>query len=116
MRRRRIGWPKSPSIGYKNSEPLRHRHPCDLIEAIVHNPKQVEQLDPTKHVVRISHSVGERKRVMIVDSAKAHNLKVLNPRITRTTEPSEPESDDLGVPESDKESAPSNKNESEKGI
>ena len=96
MRRRRVGWPRRASVGYKSPESLRHLHPSGLAEITVHNTNEIEGLDPSKHAVRIGRTVGERKRIGILDRARALNLRVLNPRRTRT----------IGTPELEQPEAP----------
>jgi large subunit ribosomal protein L32e len=48
-------------------------------EVAVHRPKDLEGLDPKFQVVRIGHTVGERKRLTILERAKEIGIKVLNP-------------------------------------
>lgn len=96
MRRRRSGWPRKASVGYKCPESLRHLHASGLAEVLVYNADGVEGLTPSEHAVRISHTVGERKRIGILDRARALNIRVLNPRRTRT----------LGIPELERPEAP----------
>jgi large subunit ribosomal protein L32e len=79
MRRRRRGWPKSVSVGYKMPEKLRHLHPSGFREVNVSRVEDLERLDASQCVVRISHTVGERKRVAILDRARELQIRVLNP-------------------------------------
>ena len=57
---------------------MRGRHPSGFIEVLVHNPKEIEGLDPEKHAIRIAHGVGTRKRKEIVALADDKNIRVLN--------------------------------------
>jgi len=116
MRRRRTGWPQRPSIGYKSPEHLRYLHPCALIEKIVNNEKEMDELDPKKHAVRIAHSVGEKKRLAILDRAQALELRVLNPPSVRAPEPSEPEPDQIGKPEPSESSTADNVEENREKV
>lgn len=86
MRRRQRGWPKSVSIGYKTTEELRHLHPSGLREAMIHRPTDLEKIDPKNFAVRIGHTVGEKKRVAILDRARELEIKVLNPGTPRRQE------------------------------
>jgi large subunit ribosomal protein L32e len=86
MRRRQRGWPKSVSIGYKTTEELRHLHPCGLREVVIHRPTDLEKIDPKNFAVRIGHTVGEKKRVAILDRARELEIKVLNPGTPRRQE------------------------------
>jgi len=46
---------------------------------MVWRPKDLEGIDPKTQAARIAHTVGERKRVDILDQAKKSNIRVLNP-------------------------------------
>ena len=46
---------------------------------MVHKPSDLEGLDADIHAVRISGSVGARKRQLIIAEADAKLLRVLNP-------------------------------------
>lgn len=49
-------------------------------------PKDLEGLDPKLDVARIGHTVGENKRVKIIDEAKKVNIRILNPGVKKTSE------------------------------
>jgi len=86
MRRRQRGWPKMASIGYKTPENLRHLHPSGLREVLVYRAPDLDKLDAKTCVARIGHTVGEKKRVAILDRARELEVKVLNPRVSRREE------------------------------
>jgi large subunit ribosomal protein L32e len=69
----------SPRIGYKNSAAVRFMHPCGSIEVMVHNPAQLEGIKGA--VIRIGGSVGNKKRIAIVNRASELKLRVLNPGV-----------------------------------
>jgi len=68
----------SPSIGYRGPALVRGLHPSGFSEVLVHNPKQVEGLDPKTQAVRIAGGVGLKKRAVIVAAADEKGLRVLN--------------------------------------
>lgn len=86
MRRRQRGWPKSVSIGYKTPNDLRHLHPSGLREMIVYRAADLDKLDPKTYVARIGHTVGEKKRVAILDRARELEINVVNPGVSRREE------------------------------
>jgi len=86
MRRRQRGWPRSVSVGYKTAENLRHLHPSGVREKVVHRTADLEKVDPKNFAVRIGHTVGEKKRVAILDRARELQIRVLNPGISRREE------------------------------
>ncbi len=66
------------SIGYRGPVETRGLHPSGFREVLVHNPKQLEGLDPGKQAVRIASAVGMRKRKQIEQAAADKGLRVLN--------------------------------------
>jgi hypothetical protein len=46
----------------------------------------LEHMDPKTQAVRIAHTVGENKRVQILDQAKKANIRVLNPGVKKEAE------------------------------
>jgi hypothetical protein len=66
-------------IGYAHPKAIRGGHPSGLKEIMVWRTKELESINPKTQAVRIAHTVGERKRVEILDQAKKANIRVLNP-------------------------------------
>jgi len=93
VRRSKEGWPPVVKIGYARPKSIRGRHPCGLDEVIVFRPEDLEHINPKTQVARIAHTVGENKRVQILDQAKKANIRVLNPRVKKAAEvtPAAPE-------------------------
>ncbi|MEM2205200.1 MAG: 50S ribosomal protein L32e [Candidatus Hadarchaeales archaeon] len=73
------GKPAVVKIGYRNPRELRGLHPCGLREVLVSRPEDLEGIDPSTHAVRISSTVGKKKREQILSRARELGLKVLNP-------------------------------------
>lgn len=46
----------------------------------------MQGLDPKVHVCRIAHTVGEKKRVQILEEAKKINIRILNPGLKKAAE------------------------------
>jgi len=86
IRRSKNGWPPVVKIGYSRPKATRGNHPSGLSEVIVHRPKDLEKIDPHKQVARIAHTVGENKRVQILEEAKKANITVLNPGLKKPAE------------------------------
>jgi len=78
MRLRLKGRPPVVDIGYRAPAAVRGLHPTGLEPVIVANTKDLERLDPAKHIVYIASSVGLRKRLEIVKTAKAKGFRVAN--------------------------------------
>jgi large subunit ribosomal protein L32e len=73
------GWEVSPNVGYRGPRMARNLHPSGYREVIVHNLEELEGVDPKKYAVRIAHTVGTRKRMLILGKTEELGLKVLNP-------------------------------------
>jgi large subunit ribosomal protein L32e len=86
IRRSKKGWPPVVKIGYSRPKATRGKHPSGLSEVIVHRPKDLEGIDPQKQAARIAHTVGENKRVQILEDAKKANIRVLNPGLKKPAE------------------------------
>ncbi len=67
-----------PSIGYRGPREVRGFHPSGFQEVLVHNPREIEGLDPDRQAVRIAHGVGARKRGLIERACDDKGLRVLN--------------------------------------
>jgi len=86
MRRKIKGWPPMVSTGYKGPKAARGLHPSGFREVLVHNVKEICEVNPTIQVARIAHTVGKKKRLLMVAEAKKRKLQILNPGIEETGE------------------------------
>ena len=71
-----------PTPGYGSPAAVRGFHPSGFCEKLVHNLQELEGIDAKKIAVRISASVGMRKKILVVKKAQQLGLKILNPAIT----------------------------------
>jgi large subunit ribosomal protein L32e len=83
VRRSKSGWPAVVKIGYSHPRATRGMHPSGLREVMVWRVQDLEGIDPKTHVARIAHTVGENKRVQIIDEAKKKKIRILNPGLKR---------------------------------
>jgi large subunit ribosomal protein L32e len=86
IRRKIKGWPAGVSIGYKGPKVARFLHPSGYREVIVFNVQTLAAIDPKTQAARISHTVGKRKRALIIAEAKNLNIKILNLKVSKETE------------------------------
>ncbi len=86
IRRKILGWPPGPSMGYKGPKVARFLHPSGFREVIVYNVADLSAIDINTQAARIAHTVGKRKRALIIEEAKKLNLKILNLPISKETE------------------------------
>ncbi|MEM4080059.1 MAG: 50S ribosomal protein L32e [Metallosphaera sp.] len=77
------GFPKPVMIGFRAPKSIRYLHPSGLREVVVNNVGDVEKLKDVRQtvIVRISSSVGLRKRLDIIKRANEIGLRVCNGEI-----------------------------------
>lgn len=86
MRRKIKGWPPMVSTGYKGPKVARGLHPSGLREVLVHNVEELTLVDPSVQAARIGHTVGKKKRTLIIAAANEKKIRILNPGLTETSE------------------------------
>ena len=86
VRRSKKGWPAVVKIGYSRPKATRGLHPSGLREVMVWRAQDLEHLDSKVVVARIAHTVGENKRVQIVEAAKKANIRILNHGLKKPAE------------------------------
>jgi hypothetical protein len=79
-------------------------------EVVVRRPQDLGQIDPKIYVAKIAHTVGENKRLLILDEAERLGVRILNPGPKRevmgaVTRPAEEEKKETETakPESEKD-------------
>jgi large subunit ribosomal protein L32e len=103
IRRKILGWPPGPSTGYKGPLVARYLHPSGYKEFLVFNVADLSKIDPTTQAARVGHTVGKRKRALIVEEAKKLNIKLLNIKITTEEEVAEEGKEETETTEAEKE-------------
>ena len=78
LRKGRKGKPKKPSPGYGTRREERYFHPSGFKDVLISNPNDLDRINSKEEAVRISHSVGKRKRGIILEKAEKLGIKVLN--------------------------------------
>jgi large subunit ribosomal protein L32e len=91
IRRKIKGWPAGVSVGYKGPKIARGLHPSGYREVLVYNVQDVSTIDPNTQAARIAHTVGKRKRALIIAEAKNLNVKLLNFKVSAEPELKEEE-------------------------
>ncbi|MBN1786189.1 MAG: 50S ribosomal protein L32e [Candidatus Methanofastidiosa archaeon] len=79
MRRKLRGNPAVVKVGYRGPKEVRGFHPAGLPEVYVNNLSDVEGVESS--ILRISSSVGNRKKADILLRAKELELRVANPKV-----------------------------------
>jgi len=78
MRRKIKGWPSTVNIGYRGPKASRGLHPSGYEEVLIHNVKELKNVDPKTQAVRIAHTVGGRTKAQILAEARKKKIIVLN--------------------------------------
>ena len=66
------------SIGYGGPRAARGLHPSGFAEVLVHNPLDLDRVEPKTMAARIARGVGKRKRRMIEQRAERKGIRILN--------------------------------------
>ena len=82
MRLEASGWPRKPSVGFKRDGSVRGLHPSGLVERLVKQERDFDGIDPKKHIVRLGHQLGEKKRLVFLEKARQLKVKIANPGTT----------------------------------
>jgi len=98
MRRKIKGWPPMVSTGYKGPKVARGLHPSGLREVLIHNVNEVATVNPTVQAARIAHTVGKKKRALIIAEAKKCKLLILNPGVQEEGEEAGEKPEELEEP------------------
>jgi len=78
MRRRYRYRSPMASVGYKTPVKVRNLHSSGFQEILVHNPTQLEGIDPKTQAARVGHTVGYKKRLDIEKKASELGIHILN--------------------------------------
>ena len=78
MRLKRKGYPPLAEVGYGSPAAVRGLHPTGLEPVRVSSVRDLEGLDPARHLVVIASSVGLRKRLEIAAKAREKGFRVAN--------------------------------------
>ena len=93
MRLEQRGWPKTVAVGYKGAKKVRGLHPSGFREILIHRLEDLEKIDVKAEAAKIAATVGERKRIAILERAKALNIRILNPGPAKKPEEAEAEAE-----------------------
>ena len=88
-------------MGYKGPKVARFLHPSGYREVIVFNVQGLSTIDVNTQAARISHTVGKRKRALIIAEAKKLSIKILNLKVSKETEEEKTEEAEGEEPEAE---------------
>jgi large subunit ribosomal protein L32e len=78
MRHHKRGIPKIVRVGYRGPRATRGLTRAGMQEVLVHNIKELEQIDTKTQVARLGSKVGTKKKVAITNRADELDIKILN--------------------------------------
>jgi large subunit ribosomal protein L32e len=91
VRRTIKGWPPMPGFGYMGPKIARGLHPSGYEEVLVHTAVEVASVKPETQAIRIGHTVGMKKRVLIIAEARKLGITILNAKEIKAAKPEEAE-------------------------
>lgn len=80
LRLRLKGLPPRVSVGFGTPKEIRGLHPSGLRPVVVHNVRDLENLNPADVIVYVGRTVGRRKKIEILTKAKELGIMVANGR------------------------------------
>ena len=78
MRLKLKGYPPVVQIGYGTPNIIKNLHPSGYKPVVISNVKDLEDLDPTKHIIYIAGSIGLKKRIELIKLAKERGFRIAN--------------------------------------
>ena len=69
---------KSPNVGYRTPKKIRGLHPSGLHEVIVKNIDDLNKINPKTHGIKISATIGNKKRMELIELAQSRRFKIFN--------------------------------------
>ncbi|WP_409199546.1 50S ribosomal protein L32e [Methanobrevibacter sp. DSM 116169] len=78
MRRYEAGKPAMPAIGYRTPKETRGLHPSGYKDVLIRNMDDLEKLDPATEAGRISATIGQKKKEVMLSKALELGIKILN--------------------------------------
>ncbi len=78
VRQMHSGRPAMPNPGYSAPAEVRGLHPSGLEMVVVHTVREINSLEPGKQGAVIASTVGDRKKLALLEAARSKQVKVLN--------------------------------------
>ena len=74
---------KSPNVGYRTPKKVRGLHPSGYKEVRVSSIDDLKGLSNRKHAIKISGTLGTKKRISLVEYAQNRGFRILNVGISQ---------------------------------
>lgn len=82
-RKKKGGWPVSPSIGFRSPKQVRYQSSSGKEEVLIYSPIDLSLIDSSFQVGRIAAKIGQKKKEKIITEAELLNIRILNPIIAK---------------------------------
>lgn len=69
---------KSPTVGYRGPKKVRGLHPSGYKEMNITTKEDLSNLNKKKHAIKISGTLGAKKRISLIDYCQKRGFKILN--------------------------------------
>jgi large subunit ribosomal protein L32e len=80
-RRYILGKGEMARVGYGSPAAVKGLHPSGFRDVLMSRVQDLDEIDPGTQAVRIARTVGQRKRMEIINKARSLGLKILNPPV-----------------------------------
>jgi large subunit ribosomal protein L32e len=67
-----------PKVGYGHKNTEKNKHPCGLKEILIRSKTDLLKVDENNVAIRFSSTIGQKKKIELVEIAKQKKLKILN--------------------------------------
>lgn len=78
MKKKKKGKGRMPNPGYGGPKDVKGLGRSGFRETLVRNPDDLKSLDGSKEIAVISHSVGKKKRLEILENAEKMDIRIKN--------------------------------------
>lgn len=78
MRLKLRGYRRSVSVGYGSPKKVRGLHNSGLKSIMINSIKDIEKLDSKKECAAIAKTIGMKKRILLINKAKAVGVRIIN--------------------------------------
>jgi large subunit ribosomal protein L32e len=78
-RKKKKGWPISPSIGFRSPKRVRYESSAGKNEVLIYSPLDLSLIDSSRQVGRIARTIGHKKKEKIITDAELLNIRIINP-------------------------------------
>lgn len=72
-----------PTVGYRQPKQVRGKHPSGYEDILITNLTDLNTIKKETQAIRISSTIGAKKKKQIIKKAQEKQIKILNPKINK---------------------------------